>query len=86
MRKSHALHVLVPAVALAIAGMAGPAWAGADAATPKWQTVPSPHIPAGDNGNLLGVSMAGPSNGWTVGFTIPPSDSPFTRPPSTSAR
>jgi hypothetical protein len=75
MRRSH---VLIPAAALALAGMAAPAWAATDAATPKWQTVPSPHIPAGDNANLIGVSMSGPSNGWTVGFTVPPSDSPFT--------
>jgi hypothetical protein len=68
-------HALIPAVALAVAALAGPAGAAADAAAaPPWHTVPAPRIPAGDDGNLLGVSMTGPANGWAVGFVTPDAD------------
>ena len=41
--------------------------ATAGAAAPHWRTVPPPALPAGDSGDLFGVSMAGPSDGWAVG-------------------
>jgi hypothetical protein len=50
--------------------LAGPAVPGHDGAS-CWQAVPGPAVPAGDSGNLLGVSMSGPVSGWAAGFTIP---------------
>ena len=55
---------------LLIAGAAVLAGPAAHAAAPPWRTVPGPALPAGDSGSLAGVSMAGPSAGWAVGFTL----------------
>lgn len=56
---------------LLVAGTAALAGPTAHAAAPPWHTVPGPAVPAGDSGNLTGVSMAGPSDGWAVGFELP---------------
>jgi hypothetical protein len=72
-------HALIPVIALAIAGMASPAWAAADpAAAPPWRTVPPPKAPAGADVNLLGVSMTGPSDGWAAGFALTDHFRPYT--------
>jgi hypothetical protein len=63
--------VLLVPVMLLIAGAAvlgGPAGHGVASC---WQTVPGPAVPAGDSGNVLGVSMSGSASGWAVGFTLP---------------
>jgi hypothetical protein len=57
-----------------IAGAAVLAAPGTHEAASCWHTVPGPAVPAGDSGNLVGVSMPGPASGWAVGFTLP--DSP----------
>ena len=57
-----------------IAGAAVLAAPGTHEAASCWHTMPGPAVPAGDSGNLVGVSMPGPASGWAVGFTLP--DSP----------
>jgi hypothetical protein len=56
---------------LLIAGAAALAGPATHATAPPWHTVPGPRVPAGDSGNLTGVSMAGPSDGWAVGSELP---------------
>ena len=56
---------------LLIAGAAALAGPGSHGGASCWQTVPGPAVAGGDSGNLLGVSMPGPSTGWAVGFTLP---------------
>ncbi len=66
-RKNVPVHV----TGLLIAGAAMLAGPGGHGGASCWQVVPGPAVPAGDSGNLLGVSMSGPASGWAVGFTIP---------------
>jgi hypothetical protein len=64
----HALVRVIGLLAAAAAVLPGPAGRGVASC---WQTVPGPAVPAGESGSLTGVSMAGPSAGWAVGFTLP---------------
>jgi hypothetical protein len=67
------------AAALALAAASLSLTGGAaSASTPPWRTVPGPVIPAGDSGNLTGLSMTGPSSGWAVGFVFPTNNANFT--------
>jgi hypothetical protein len=48
---------------LLIAGAAVLAGPGGHGVASCWQTAPGPAVPAGDNGNLTGVSMPRPASG-----------------------
>ena len=64
-------NVPVRVTGLLIAGATVLAGPGGHGAASCWRAVPGPAVPAGDSGNLLGVSMPGPASGWAVGFTLP---------------
>jgi hypothetical protein len=68
------------ALAIGAAALAAPSASAANmpAATPGgWRTVPGPAIAAGASANLTALAMAGPSLGWTAGFTLADPNAPF---------